>query len=223
MRFTSALDDHSKHYTEELTFSNDEIVLLKRFRDDVRALAKRRVFNELAPARYNISYNEEQGLSFTAPQIDEEAWDAMMLRLRPLTVEQLSSHRFDLVRNMIARQFGTDAAKAHFKTIKDGYQGKLAPMTFNRGTANIAGEPPKLEPNGVFENGQGPVALFDKWMNAFDFHNDSDKRAYLEDMFRTMPREFVQGIVYLHIREMMTAMLHLANAIDGILNSKASD
>lgn len=216
IRFTAPGEEQQTCHSEELQFSDDDLKKLKLFKDEVRALAGNSLFATRAPTSFGMNYDHENGLRFHAPDINDEAWDAAMLRLRRISYEEKSPHKFNAIRNIVLCQLKTDVAKAHFKSLKQLYAGNFAPLIFSRGTT------PKLGASGILDGGEGPASILRRYMNAYDFHTDAEQRAYFEEWFKTTPKDFVRGVIYLHITEMMRAMLLLADFIDGVLAAEVS-
>jgi hypothetical protein len=159
-------------------FPDEEWQPLEKFLECSYRLAKCRIAETQKDLKLHISGKVGEPTVFTAQLPPEDDIAVFLHRMRPFILDEEPTS-FLKVRNILKRRLALPAARKYLDHLKDLYSGKDFPMTIEVGTES------------------GTLSLTSdeairKWLNASEYHQDSDKQAELQAMYRIFPKESAQ-------------------------------
>ncbi len=156
---------------------------------------------EGCPAQLNVNWREGQQLEVKAELPDWEKVQSFLLRFRPFILERERTY-FPKVANLIARRLQSPAVDRVLAPMRDYFMGKsLQSRIIVRSNAVVLNSPDTL----------------DKWLNAYEFHQDQGKRAWLETLHKIMPLESTRVFFLVLLTDRLKAVLQLAGVIRVLL------
>ncbi len=187
---------------EEFEFESCAVQLLKDYCENAWRLCGSAIFNQKAANRFTISGTQQNSLSSEGDLIDDEAWDAGMLRFRPLVLQKKEPSNFYRAASIIAERIKNENVRNKLKTLRKQFRGELALMRLH-----------------WFDNGKklSMDDIFDLWLNAFEYHRDQDKRDFFQRTEKLAPELKMRHHIYMHAVEKLRAIMGLFQLIVDLL------
>jgi hypothetical protein len=167
---------------------DDEWNLLTRFLAYSYRLAECRMAESQAQLKFGVKAEIGQPTTFEVVLPPEDDIAAFLHRMRPFVLEKEATY-FPKVRNIVARYLTLPSVRQHLDLLKDRYAGKALGFTITFGSLSLTGG-----------------EAIDKWLNAFEYHQDEDKQTQLRAMYATFPEPAARALF-------LTAMLARASAV----------
>jgi hypothetical protein len=179
-------------------FPDDEWTALTQCQDAYQRLARCRMAQTQHDLSWKISHSAGNSVIHEATFPPDDDIDAFLLRMRPFVLEREKTH-FYRVRNVLARRIPFALFHQHLDSVPDRYAGKTLGFTLEVGGVPLA----------------APEAI-DKWLNAFEYHLDTDKQAELHAMFRVFPEQSARALFVHAMIERAAAIGQLVPIIDSL-------
>jgi len=200
------IGDSGKVRMIEATFEEEEWDAFLRFVDYAKDLQTIQLFCEGGPAKLDLTYRKDVGASFTAELPPEDQIIVLLHRLRPFILNDEQTN-FLRICNHLARRIEDEDFRNFVKILREGYLGKcMQNMVIIRS-------------NDAIINSEQTLM---KWLNAHEYHKDSNKQAELESMHQILPLETSRAIFIMLIYEKVKAISIVGNLINVIIGGQES-
>jgi len=180
-------------------FSDDDWQQLTAYFSAYERLSKCRLTTSREELNFSFKYDVGEPVKHSATLPPDDDIDAFLLRMRPFVLEREPTSFFR-IRNILASYFTLPTVRRHLDALKDRYAGKFIEFRIEVGQASLT----------------APQAL-DKWLNAFDYHQDTEKRAELEAMFAIFPEQSARALFLYAMLERAAAVEKVARLIEGVM------
>lgn len=192
---------HVRESGEEVTvaseFEDSEWELLIRFTEYAEQLA---ALNIDLSVNYTIRWDKDQGLSYQCKLPPESAIAAFLHRMRPFVLQNEDTS-FYRICNILKRRMPHDNLRAVIERQHAEFSGRHFQTMIT------------IDSNGVVLNADDTVT---KWLNAFEYHRDADKRAELEALHKLLPLESSRALFLSMILDKAGAVCQIARIIHAI-------
>jgi len=127
---------------------------------------------------------------------------AFLLRMRPFILASEPTS-FVKTRKTLRRYVTIPSARRYLDQLRDRYAGNAMPFAITVGSE--AGEMSLSTNEAIL-----------KWLNAFEYHQDEEKQAYLRSMYAVFPEHSARAIFLYALLERAAAIGKLGALIDGL-------
>jgi hypothetical protein len=180
-----SFDDEETDYSLSAEFSDDDISHLTAYRAHVKELRDTHLIKTNWPSEVKCHWTPETGTAVLADEIDEEYISSFLHRLRPLILTEEPAS-FDKTAGLIGRRFADKAMKKHLKGVRALYE---TSRFSSYGQMHIADVP-------IFDQ-----ETMKKWLNAYGYHQDTDKRESLRFVEGEFGRKGARTVFVLQLPE----------------------
>jgi hypothetical protein len=157
---------------------------------------------EGVPVSLNVSYTQETGTCFRAELPDWDDVAVLLHRLRPFVLSEEHAS-FERTSSLLSRHLPHPLLRQSIKQHRAAYTGQAMQARFVR----IAIGDTILNSEQVLK----------KWLNAYEYHHDQDKRKELESLLGWLPQDFSRAIFVMLLGEKVNAVLALGNFVSVVL------
>lgn len=201
-RFRITTTNNAAGDTETQTgeFSDVDWAILSQYLDCSDRLARCRIVESQAKLRLRIRGELGKPTTLEATLPPDEDVDQFLHRLRPFVLHDATN--FYDVRSVLGRYITLPAFRQYLKRLGDRYAGKDIPFRIVVGSE--AGELML-----------GSKEAVDKWLNAFEYHQDSGKQTELRSMYAVFPEQASRGMFLYFLLQRAGAIGKLGALIDG--------
>lgn len=172
-------------------FTADEWASVLKYLDCVGRLTRCRMAESRAQLSWGMSWQGGDSIEYRASFPPEDDMWAFLHCMRPFVLKETSS--FYHVRKVFARRISVDAVRGHLDGLKAVYNGSA--MGFS------------IEYNGSRLTSDEAVDL---WLNAFEYHQDADKRTELAALFEIFPEPAARALFLGMMLQRASAVQQLA-------------
>lgn len=181
-QFKTTITDPTTGEREQLSgeFTDEEWQSLEQFLECSYRLAKCRIAETKKDLKLHISWKAGERTGFTAQLPPEDDIELFLYRMRPFILDDPTN--FLKVRNILKRRLALPIARNYLDYLKDLYLGESFPVSITVGT----------EARTLSLTSDEAIK---KWLNAAGaggYHQDADKRAELQAMYKVFPKEGAQ-------------------------------
>jgi len=170
-----------------------------RYADELYAC---KLAREGVPVSLNVSYAQETGTSFRAELPDWDDVAVLLHRLRPFVLSEEHAS-FERTSSLLYRHLPHPMLRQSIKQHRAAYTGQAMQARIIR----IAIGDTVLNSEKVLK----------KWLNAYEYHHDQDKRKELESLLGWLPQDFSRAIFIMLLAEKVNAILALGNLVSAVL------
>lgn len=204
-RFQVTLRNETSGTAERLDgeFSDEDWDSLSRFLALSYRLAKCQIARTKNQLHFRINGSAEQEVVFEATLPPEDDIAAFLLRMRPFVLQREATNFFK-VRNILARYLTLPILRKHLDNLRDRYNGKFIPFSVGVNTMELSSE-----------------KTVDIWLNAFEYHQDVEKQAELNAMYKVFPESSARVMFLYYMLERASAIGKLGALIDGFVKNDA--
>jgi hypothetical protein len=197
-----SFDDPAEVFNLCGTFSTTDLGHLREYCHHATVLRQTKVIQEGYPKSINLIANPQPESQVDTEELDEEYISSFIHKLRPLILSKEPSS-FEKVSGLIGRGFAHLAMKRHLKAVRKGFQSSRF--------------------SDFFQISVGDISIFDEetlnlWLNAFEFHQDPEKKAALEDALKTWSFEGLRRVFVSRLVEKAHAIFRLEDLARSILD-----
>lgn len=146
---------------------------------------------------FEMNWTEGSPLVHTASLSPEDDIAAFLHRMRPFVLRERTN--FHKVRNVLARYLTLPSLRKHLDGLRDRYSGKAIGFSIRVGALDLTTE-----------------EAIDKWMNAFEYHQDDDKQRELRAMYEIFPETSARVLFLYAMLQRASAIEKLGALIDGL-------
>jgi hypothetical protein len=179
-------------------FDDGEWAQLARFLDRSWRLARCGIVQTQYDLKFGMSAKLGEPTTFTATLPPERDIAEFLHTMRPFVLEREPTS-FLKVRNVLARRLAIASVRDHLDGLRDRYLGKHIPFAIQANDLTLTSE-----------------EAVDKWLNAFEYHQDSDKQGELEAMYRLFPEPNIHALFIYFMLQRASAVGKLGALIDGL-------
>jgi hypothetical protein len=165
-------------------------------------LAECRIAETQDQLNLSVSWDKGEPVVFDAELPPEDDIAAFLLRMRPFILDKEPTN-FHRVRNILARYLSLPSVRSLLDALKDRYEGKRIPMRIEVGS--LAGTLSLTSNDAI-----------DKWLNAFEYHQDLEKQMELRAMYEVFPETSARVLFLYAMLERAAAIGKLGALIDGL-------
>lgn len=169
------------------SIAQDEWHLLMRFLECANKLASLRL--DIA-VHYSVKWNRNTGLGYETRMPAEADLLAFLHAMRPFVLQKEDTY-FDRICKLLKRHLSHDDIRAAIDYELDEFSGKHFQEQLG------------VKADGVMLNSED---ILRKWLNAFEYHHDQDKKRALEELHRMIPLEASRALF-------LSMMIDKANAV----------
>lgn len=180
---------------------DEEIKYLEGYLENLNRLQESKLVMDGMPGGLIIHSDDEKGLRCEVSLPDEDAILAFLHRMRRFILNDENSS-YNKVTGIIAKRFESNRIRSMIKKQRKIYDGRQ----FQSGI--------KIKSNGVTINSD--KMLFD-WLNAFEYHDDTTKRAEIEKLHQLMPLDVSRAVFLMLLAEKVKAIYAIADFVALIL------
>ncbi|HMU32716.1 MAG TPA: hypothetical protein PKC89_02510 [Pyrinomonadaceae bacterium] len=145
-------------------FSEEDLELLGDFCTHAEELHQSKVIQEGFPQSVKFHWTKDKGVQIEAEPFEDEFISSFLHKLRPIFLSEEPAS-FDKTSGLIGRAFSDKAMKRHLKAIRYRFE----TSSFSAyGQVSVGNVP-------VFD--QATIKI---WLNAFEYHQDPEKREFLK-------------------------------------------
>lgn len=188
----------------EARFTDEEEARLRAYDQYVEDLRVISIMKHGAPGQLKLDWHEEKGFSWTTELPPDEQLIALLHRLRPFVLEGEDTS-FLRVSSTIGRRAYNDLIRKFLCVQKDRYLGKYSQQFV------------QVISNDVVINSE---ATLQKWLNAYEYHRDSDKRREIEGLHQLISLEASKAIFVMMLYDKATAIRNLHSLVRLILGKQ---
>lgn len=147
---------------------------------------------------FGVSWTEGGPLVHKATLPPADDISAFLHRMRPFILQDESTH-FPKIRNLLAHYLNVPAARKYLGSLRERYTGKAIGLSIRVGDIDLTAE------NAIH-----------KWLYAFEYHQDEDKRAELLAMYKIFPETSARALFLCAMLQRASAIGKLGALIDGL-------
>jgi len=186
--------------TERLSgeFEDSEWTQLTRFLDRAWRLAQCGIVQTQYDLKFGMSAKLGEPTTFTATLPPERDIAEFLHTMRPFVLEREPTS-FLKVRNILARRLALTSVRDHLDGLRGRYLGKHIPFAIQANDLTLTSED-----------------AVEKWLNAFEYHQDSEKQEELSAMFRLFPEPNIRALFIYFMLQRASAVGKLGALIDGL-------
>jgi hypothetical protein len=186
-------------------FDDAEWGQLMRFLDRSFRLARCGIVWTQHDLKFGMSAKVGEPTTFTATLPPERDIAEFLHAMRPFVLKGEPTS-FLHVRNILARRLTLASVREHLDQLRERYSGKHIPFA--------------VQFNDITLTSEEALA---KWLNAFEYHQDSDKQEELEAMFRVFPEDSARALFIYHMLQRASAVGKLGALIDGLVKADGTE
>ena len=186
--------------------NDDEWQSLEEYLASVEALSSLDLVREETTIKYSVTLHEEGTPSCSAELPPEVDVSALLHRLRPFVLHGERTD-FDTICNCLCRNIAVDEFRDLIKYLQHLYNGRKM-----RSAILVAAD-------GIEINSDKTLR---KWLNAYEYHRDRDKRADLESLHETFPPKASRAMFISMLLDKARAIVALGDIISVVMGHKAS-
>jgi hypothetical protein len=198
VKMSHALSSESWHHTGE--FSDEEWQRLVRFEQFARELAQTRFYREGMPSSFSFGWNDQGEFHSNSTPPDPDDLSAFLMRIRPFYLEKEGAF-FNGICNILSRRVEIPPFRDFIRKQKEIFACKRQRSMY------------EIQLNGTVLNSSD---ILDKWLNAFEFHRDEEKRREIEELSQILPLESSKAMFVEMLFEMTEAILTVSRLIEGL-------
>ena len=180
---------------------DDDWVTLIAFADGADELRNSQVFQAGLRVQLKIKWNATTGLAFEGILPPNDVIAALLHRVRPFVLQKEATSFFR-VRNILAKHMVHPELRRMLDFQRDLFSGK----DFQE-QLRIESATPILK--GVVNSGES----FQKWLNAFEYHHDPQKRAEIEQLCGILTFDAARAVFVSMLLDKLKSILFLATII----------
>lgn len=180
---------------------DDDELILRSFSVEARALVESVQRVGGIPLQLNLSYHQDEGLSFTTIEPNDDQRAIILHRLRPMILSREPAS-FDRVCAIVRRSSDHEFLGTHMRRIREIYSGSdlRELLVVSRGEVVLNSE-----------------ASFQNWLNGFEYHRDADRSAAIAEPEDLLPIQAVRPLFMAMLSEKLKAIVLLNQFVDKLL------
>ncbi|MBU0995375.1 MAG: hypothetical protein KJ737_23000 [Proteobacteria bacterium] len=190
--------EDSNKYPVSGSFEDQEWESLLNFIDYTKSLQNIQLIKQGGPGKFNLTYNEIDGMTYTVELPPEDQILALLHRLRPFILKDESTNFYRVCKHL-SRRFENQSFRDFIKTIRDRYSGKRMQNFL------------LISSNDAVINSEETLIM---WLNAHEYHKDRNKQAELDHLHQVLPLEASRAFFVMMLYEKVRAISIVANLIN---------
>ncbi len=197
--------DDEKPVRMVANFSDDDLALLKQYCEHAARLRETRIVKEgiSSVISFGQASKPEPPLENAEDEWQFELIGSFLHHLRPLFLEEEPAS-FVKVAGLIGRRFSHRAMKRHLKVIRGVHE--RSPFS-GFGQITVADVP------------LWDYKTLKKWLYAFEYHQDPEKKEYLRDIEESIGKDGTRAIFVKQLREQARAYFYLESLARFIIDA----
>lgn len=159
-------------------FDDNEWKILGRFVEYADDLANIELIREGGPGSLSINCSEEKGFSYSTNVPPDDRVIVLLHRLRPFVLNNEPTN-FNRICNYLGKSLDDEGLRNFLKSLRGYYSGQRMQHLM------------RITSNNVVINSEETLLT---WLNAHEYHKDSDKQKELESLHQILPLEASRAI-----------------------------
>jgi hypothetical protein len=198
----NVVEESGTRSVRQVHLEDSESEVLSRFREDAEKLWGTKWVRDEFNSGMKLNYSSGVTTAEVRLPPDEDI-AAFLHYLRPFQLKKEPTY-YEKACKVLARRIEDDGVRSALKTERAGFLGEH----FNQGLMQVSS-------NGVVINCE---ATLNKWLNAYEYHRDQDKKREIEDLHTFFPMEASKVMFLRLLRDKAIAIKRLADFIDLLFN-----
>lgn len=200
--FTVRQSSSNHSVSVEAEFAGDEIERLRAYCNYVDDLLQIELVRAGIPCELNLNYKEGEGATLSAKLPHDDHIMALLHRLRPLILNDEHAS-FNRICGILQRRIEEPLVREALKRQRQIYDGRRMReqliVTSSVDTAET-----------IINSEQ---TLF-KWLNAFEYHRDQNKKAEIDHFHQLVPLDYSKAIFLMLITDKVRAICNVAGLVE---------
>lgn len=184
-------------------FEDGEWDDLQRFMNYADDLSKIELFKKGGPGQLTLRYERDKGFSYSTTLPPDDQILSLMHRLRPFVLQKESTNFYKVCKHL-KRRLEHNEVRDFLDALRKYFSGQRMQQSLIIQSKNIT------------INSESTLR---KWLNAHEYHKDSDKQKELEDLHQILPLEASRAIFIMMLFDMAKSVLVLGSFI-GVLTGR---
>lgn len=191
-------------------FEDEEYRILLKYLECYQRLADTAVMQGQHAARFSLKWRNGEGLQDESVLPPHDAYLAFLYGLRPFLLNDEETY-FYKVANILSRRIDLTEIRSRIETYRDLFSTKemqsLVSIKISKSKRDRVGEEKDA---GVVINTE---EILRKWLNAFEYHRDEDKRTFFDELNCLLPDGDLRALFFSMLVDQANAVTMLATII----------
>lgn len=167
-----------------------------RYLNAFSKLSKCRIVETQSQLNLGFSWKAGEEVSFWASLPPNDDIDAFLHRMRPFVLKDEPTS-FYRMRNVVARRVALESMRSHLEHVKATYSGTAMGFSIDYSNRRLTSD-----------------EAVDLWLNAFEYHQDEDKRVEIRAMFQLFPEVPARALFLQMMLTRASAVQQLAEILE---------
>lgn len=189
-------------------FEDEEYRILLKYLECYQRLAETAVMQGQYQTRFNLKWQKDEGFQDGSVLPPHDAYLAFLYSLRPFLLNDEETY-FYKVANILSRRIDLPEIRGRIENYRDLFS--------TREMQTVVSIRISQGPRSGKQQGAGVVIntedILRKWLNAFEYHRDDDKRRFFDDLNRLLPDQSLRGLFFSMLVDQANAVTKLAMVI----------
>jgi hypothetical protein len=194
-------DSSGEEYEIEGELSEEDCSLLERYLTNCDRLFDSKWIKEGMPCSLHLEFKIGQPLSGSADLPDWDDIIVVLHKFRRFGLQNESTY-FYKIANLLSRNIQLP----FFHSIIDRFRKQFSGAQFQQQMA--------ITSNDVILNSE---RILNDWLNAYEYHEDEDKKAFIDSLHRILPLELTKPILLHVLSDRIRAVFKMASFVEVIL------
>jgi hypothetical protein len=195
-----------------LIFSEDEYNRLSDFHEKVIRLFDLELFRREIPCNMQISWSKDGEGRFQYERPKDDDVCSLLHRLRPFILQGESAYFYN-ISNLLSKNMQSSQVRSVIKEANDIWSG-VALSSMMQVTMSM------LENGATIEQKILSDEFLDIWLNAYEYHTDSEKKKYMDALHKYFPAEVTKVLLVSLLIEKVKAISRLNEFVGLILGDQ---
>lgn len=178
-------------------FADEEYKTLEMYFAQYAEFADSKPIKSGIPCSISVEYDADKGLRVSSKLPSKDDLSILLHRLRPFILQKEPAS-FIKITCILNRYVSEPQFRLFMQKQRELYDGSQVQRIF------------RVVSNSVIVNSER--ILYD-WLNSHEYHRDPDKRASIDNLFKRMPSELLQGLLVSMIVDKVRAVCNVASVV----------
>ena len=203
--FTVKVNETNEQFNITVNLSEEELTTLERFLEFANDLLKTKLVKDGIPSKLQLSFSNDSSMKFFS---ELPNWNDVIIFLHKLRPFELQNEQtwFPKISNYLKKIIPNEYIRKGIDEQRDKYNGKSLSKLY------------KITVNDIVINSQ---EIFSKWLNAFEYHHEEEKRKFIKRLQQVFPEDAQKSIFINLLSEKARAIYNIAALINIIIHPEA--
>lgn len=178
-------------------FTEEEYGILELYFTQSVELTESKPLKLGMPCSISVNYDADDGLKVASKLPNKDDLSILLHRLRPFILQKEPASFFR-VNSILSKHISDTHFRQFVRNQRELYDGSQAQRMF------------RVVSNRVLVNSD---RILHDWLNSHEYHRDPDKRASIDDLFKRMPSELLQGLLVSMLVDKTRAVCNVASMV----------